>query len=117
MSIIARMVLSLAAGLIATMLTTGRRQQGLILTCVIGIVGAPPGGWTATRLFRIHSMQGFFSLSTWLTAIARRGHSAVRLPPDQRQVVQPPRLVRAPLTAAWGALRLSGSPRRRPAQA
>ena len=30
------------AGLIANMLIPGRRQQGLILTCVIGIVGALP---------------------------------------------------------------------------
>ena len=45
-------------------------QQGLILTCVIGIVGALLGGWVATKLFHIHSMHGFFNLSTWLTAIA-----------------------------------------------
>src|ERR1700723_2683800 len=70
MSIIAWIVLGLAAGLIANMLIPGRRQQGLILTCVIGIVGALLGGWIATRLFHIHSIQGFFNLSTWLTAIA-----------------------------------------------
>jgi uncharacterized membrane protein YeaQ/YmgE (transglycosylase-associated protein family) len=70
MGIIAWIVLGLAAGLIANMLIPGRRQQGLILTCVIGIVGALLGGWVATKLFHIHSMQGFFNLSTWLTAIA-----------------------------------------------
>jgi uncharacterized membrane protein YeaQ/YmgE (transglycosylase-associated protein family) len=70
MSIIAWIVLGLAAGLIANMLIPGKRQQGLILTCVIGIVGALLGGWIATKLFHIHSMQGFFNLSTWLTAIA-----------------------------------------------
>jgi uncharacterized membrane protein YeaQ/YmgE (transglycosylase-associated protein family) len=70
MSIIAWIVLGLIAGLIANMLIPGRRQQGLVLTCVIGVVGALLGGWVATRLFRIHSMQGFFNLSTWLTAIA-----------------------------------------------
>ncbi len=70
MSIIAWIVLGLAAGLIANMLIPGRRQQGLILTCVIGIVGALLGGWIATKLFHIHSLQGFFNLSTWLTAIA-----------------------------------------------
>ncbi len=70
MSIIAWIVLGLAAGLIANMLIPGRRQQGLILTCVIGIVGALLGGWIATKLFHIHSMHGFFNLSTWLTAIA-----------------------------------------------
>jgi uncharacterized membrane protein YeaQ/YmgE (transglycosylase-associated protein family) len=51
------------------MLIPGRRSQGLVLTCVIGIAGALAGGWAATRLFRIHSLQGFFNLSTWLTVI------------------------------------------------
>jgi uncharacterized membrane protein YeaQ/YmgE (transglycosylase-associated protein family) len=70
MSIIAWIVLGLVAGLIANMLIPGRRQQGLILTCLIGIAGALLGGWIATKLFHIHSVQGFFNLSTWLTAIA-----------------------------------------------
>jgi uncharacterized membrane protein YeaQ/YmgE (transglycosylase-associated protein family) len=70
MSIIAWIVLGLAAGLIANMLIPGKRQQGLILTCVIGILGALGGGWVATRLFHIQSVRGFFNLSTWLTAIA-----------------------------------------------
>jgi uncharacterized membrane protein YeaQ/YmgE (transglycosylase-associated protein family) len=70
MSIIAWIVLGLAAGLIANMLIPGRRQQGLILTCIIGIVGALLGGWVATKLFHIHTVHGFFNLSTWLTAIA-----------------------------------------------
>ncbi len=37
---------------------------------MIGIAGALGGGWAATRLFHVHSLQGFFNLSTWLTAIA-----------------------------------------------
>jgi uncharacterized membrane protein YeaQ/YmgE (transglycosylase-associated protein family) len=69
MSIIAWIVLGLAAGLLANMLIPGRRQQGLILTCVIGVVGALLGGWAATKIFHIHSLQGFFNISTWLTAI------------------------------------------------
>ena len=70
MGIIAWIVLGLVAGLIANMLIPGRRQQGLIITCVIGIAGALLGGWLATKIFHIHSLQGFFNLSTWLTAIA-----------------------------------------------
>ncbi len=70
MGIIAWIVLGLAAGLLANMLVPGRRSQGLILTCVIGVAGALGGGWVATKLFHIHSLQGFFNLSTWLTAIA-----------------------------------------------
>jgi uncharacterized membrane protein YeaQ/YmgE (transglycosylase-associated protein family) len=44
-------------------------RQRLILTCVIGIAGALAGGWIATRLFHVHTLHGFFNLSTWLTAI------------------------------------------------
>jgi len=70
MSIIAWIVLGLAAGLLANMLIPGKRSQGLILTCVIGIAGAVGGGWAATSLFHAHTLHGFFNLSTWLTAIA-----------------------------------------------
>ena len=70
MSIIAWIVLGLVAGLLANMLIPGRRSQGLILTCVIGVLGALGGGWVATRVFHVHTLHGFFNLSTWLTAIA-----------------------------------------------
>jgi uncharacterized membrane protein YeaQ/YmgE (transglycosylase-associated protein family) len=70
MTIIAWIILGLGAGLLGNALIPGRRQQGLILTCLIGIAGAVGGGWVATRLFHIHSLNGFFNLSTWLTAIA-----------------------------------------------
>ena len=70
MGIIAWIVLGLGVGLLANMLIPGRRSQGLILTCVIGIAGALGGGWAATELFHVHTLHGFFNLSTWLTAIA-----------------------------------------------
>jgi uncharacterized membrane protein YeaQ/YmgE (transglycosylase-associated protein family) len=69
MSIIAWIVLGLAAGLLANMLIPGKRSQGLIITCLIGIAGALGGGWAATQVFHIHTLNGFFNLSTWLTAI------------------------------------------------
>ena len=69
MGIIAWIVLGLGAGLLANMLIPGRRSQGLILTCVIGVLGALGGGWAATKLFHVHTLNGFFNLSTWLTAI------------------------------------------------
>ena len=62
MGIIAWIILGLAAGLLANMLIPGR-SQGLILTCLIGVAGALLGGWVATRLFHIHSLQGFFNVS------------------------------------------------------
>jgi uncharacterized membrane protein YeaQ/YmgE (transglycosylase-associated protein family) len=70
MGIIAWIVLGLAAGLLANMLIPGKRSQGLIITCLIGIAGALGGGWAATQLFHVHTLRGFFNLSTWLTAIA-----------------------------------------------
>ena len=70
MGIIAWIVLGLGAGLLANMLIPGRRSQGLILTCVIGIAGALLGGWLATKLFHVVTLHGFFNISTWLTAIA-----------------------------------------------
>ena len=63
-------VLGLAAGLLANILIPGKRSQGPIITCLIGIAGALGGGWAATRLFHLHTLHGFFNLSTWLTAIA-----------------------------------------------
>ena len=70
MSIIAWIVLGLAAGLIANMVIPGKRSQGLIITCLIGIAGALGGGWVASKVFHVHTLHGFFNLSTWLTAIA-----------------------------------------------
>ena len=69
MGIIGWILLGLGAGLIANMLIPGRRQQGLILTCLIGIAGALLGGWAATQIFHLHhrALQGFFNASTWLT--------------------------------------------------
>ncbi len=76
MGIVAWIVLGLAAGLLANMLIPGRRSQGLVLTCVIGVAGALLGGWAATKLFHVVTLHGFFNLSTWLTAI---GGAAVLL--------------------------------------
>lgn len=70
MSIIAWIVLGLAAALLANVLIPGKRAQGLIVTCLIGIAGALGGGWVATKLFHVHTLHGFFNVSTWLTAIA-----------------------------------------------
>jgi uncharacterized membrane protein YeaQ/YmgE (transglycosylase-associated protein family) len=70
MGVIAWIVLGLAAGLLANLMAPGKRSEALIITCVMGIAGALLGGWLATRLFHVHTLNGFFNLSTWLTAIA-----------------------------------------------
>jgi uncharacterized membrane protein YeaQ/YmgE (transglycosylase-associated protein family) len=69
MGILAWIVLGLAAGLIGNMLIPGRRSQGLIITCLIGIAGALGGGWVATKIWHIQTLHGFFNASTWITAI------------------------------------------------
>jgi uncharacterized membrane protein YeaQ/YmgE (transglycosylase-associated protein family) len=70
MGIIAWIVLGIIAGAVAEHLVSGRESHGVIVTCLIGVAGALAGGWIATKLFHIHSLQGFFNLSTWITALA-----------------------------------------------
>ena len=70
MGTIAWIILGLAAGLLANMLIPGNGSRGLIVTCMIGLIGAVGGGWAAATIFHVHFMHGFFSPSTWLTAIA-----------------------------------------------
>ncbi|HEU5475481.1 MAG TPA: GlsB/YeaQ/YmgE family stress response membrane protein [Actinophytocola sp.] len=68
MGIIAWIVLGAIAGFIAEHLT-GRRA-GLLLSTVVGILGALLGGFLAKALFHVQTLNTFFNLSTWLTAIA-----------------------------------------------
>jgi uncharacterized membrane protein YeaQ/YmgE (transglycosylase-associated protein family) len=69
MGIIAWIVLGIIVGFIAERLISTRESHGIIVTCLIGVAGALLGGWLATKLFHIHSLQGFFNISTWITAI------------------------------------------------
>jgi uncharacterized membrane protein YeaQ/YmgE (transglycosylase-associated protein family) len=70
MGIIAWIVLGIIAGAVAEHLVSRRESHGIFITCLIGIAGALAGGWLATKIFHIHSLQGFFNLSTWITALA-----------------------------------------------
>ncbi|HEY3870417.1 MAG TPA: GlsB/YeaQ/YmgE family stress response membrane protein [Actinocrinis sp.] len=69
MGILAWIVLGVIAGAVAEHLVSRRGSHGIIVTCLIGVVGALAGGWVASRLFHVHSLQGFFNLSTWITAL------------------------------------------------
>jgi uncharacterized membrane protein YeaQ/YmgE (transglycosylase-associated protein family) len=60
-------VLGLIAGLVAEKLT-GERTSWLVAG-VVGIVGALLGGWLAKVIFHVHSLNTFFNISTWVTAI------------------------------------------------
>ena len=84
MGIIAWIVLGLAAGLLANMLIPGKRSQGLILTCLIGIAGALGGGWVATKLFHIHSLHGILQSVHLAHRHRRVSRPAAGLPPGHR---------------------------------
>jgi uncharacterized membrane protein YeaQ/YmgE (transglycosylase-associated protein family) len=68
MGVIAWIVLGLIVGLIADRIMDS--PHGLIVTTGIGIAGALLGGWIADKLFHVNNIQGFFNISTWITALA-----------------------------------------------
>ncbi|MBW3626327.1 MAG: GlsB/YeaQ/YmgE family stress response membrane protein [Actinobacteria bacterium] len=69
MGIIGWIVLGLIAGLIAKVIMPGDDPGGIIITAVIGIVGALLGGFLASALFDINVNEEFFDLATWVAAI------------------------------------------------
>lgn len=69
MGIVAFLLLGLLAGLIAKALMPGPDPGGLLVTMLIGMVGALVGGFLAAALFDADPLDEFFDLSTWLTAI------------------------------------------------
>jgi uncharacterized membrane protein YeaQ/YmgE (transglycosylase-associated protein family) len=69
MGIIAWILLGLIAGAIAKAILPGDDPGGIIITTIIGILGAIVGGFLATALFNAHPLDEFFDVSTWLTAI------------------------------------------------
>jgi uncharacterized membrane protein YeaQ/YmgE (transglycosylase-associated protein family) len=69
MGIIAFIILGLLAGLIAKALLPGEDPGGLIVTTIIGVVGALLGGFLAGWLFNADPLDEFFDISSWLTAI------------------------------------------------
>jgi uncharacterized membrane protein YeaQ/YmgE (transglycosylase-associated protein family) len=69
MSIIAWIVIGLIAGALAKRLLPGRVHTGIFLTMLLGIAGALVGGWLGNIIFGV-GIGGFFSLSTWVCAVA-----------------------------------------------
>ena len=69
MGIIAFLILGLLAGAIAKAIMPGDDPGGIIITMIIGVVGALLGGFLASALFNAHPLDDFFDLSTWITAI------------------------------------------------
>ena len=69
MGIIAFIILDLIAGAIAKAILPGDDPGGLIITTIIGVIGAIIGGFLASALFDADPMDEFFDISSWLTAI------------------------------------------------
>ncbi|XVV02206.1 GlsB/YeaQ/YmgE family stress response membrane protein [Actinosynnema sp. CA-248983] len=68
MGILGWIVLGLIAGAIAKAIMPGRDPGGIIITMLLGIVGAIVGGFIGQALFGT-DINTFFDLSTWLLAI------------------------------------------------
>ena len=69
MGIIGWIILGLLAGAIAKAILPGDDPGGIIITMIIGIVGALLGGFLAQVIFGNNTVDDFFDISTWLTAI------------------------------------------------
>jgi uncharacterized membrane protein YeaQ/YmgE (transglycosylase-associated protein family) len=69
LGIIAFIILGLLAGMIAKAILPGDDPGGIIVTAIIGIIGALLGGFLAGAIFDADPMDEFFDISTWLTAI------------------------------------------------
>lgn len=70
MGIIAFLILGLLAGAIAKAIMPGDDPGGIVVTMLIGVVGALLGGFLAGLLLDVNPVDEFWSLSTWLAAIA-----------------------------------------------
>lgn len=68
MGIVGWIVLGLIAGAIAKAIMPGKDPGGIIITMLLGIVGAVIGGFVGRMLFNT-DISTFFSLSTWLLSI------------------------------------------------
>ena len=69
MGIIGWILLGLLAGIIAKVIFPGDDPGGIIITTIIGVLGALLGGFIAKLLGVGDPIDEFFDISTWLAAI------------------------------------------------
>lgn len=63
------LLLGLIAGAIAKAILPGKQGGGWFITLLLGVVGALLGGFLGGLIFGVN-LNEFFSISTWLLAIA-----------------------------------------------
>jgi uncharacterized membrane protein YeaQ/YmgE (transglycosylase-associated protein family) len=68
MGILGYIVLGLIVGALAKLIMPGRDGGGIILTIVLGVVGAFVGGIIGKYIFHT-DLGGFFNLRTWVLAL------------------------------------------------
>lgn len=68
MGFIAFLILGLVAGLIAKAIMPGRQGGGVLVTMLLGVIGAFLGGWLGSLIFGT-GLKNFWSLQTWILAI------------------------------------------------
>ena len=59
MGILTWIVLGLVAGFLAKLLMPGQGPAGLVVTCLLGIVGALVGGYLGSHFFGLEDVTGF----------------------------------------------------------
>jgi uncharacterized membrane protein YeaQ/YmgE (transglycosylase-associated protein family) len=68
MGIIGWIVVGLIVGALAKLIMPGKDPGGIIVTCIIGVVGGLLGGWISSMIFGVGT-GGFFDIRTWLIAL------------------------------------------------
>lgn len=68
MGFIAYLILGLIAGAIAKAIMPGKQGGGILVTLLLGVVGAMLGGFLGNLIFDV-GVDKFWSLSSWLLAI------------------------------------------------
>jgi uncharacterized membrane protein YeaQ/YmgE (transglycosylase-associated protein family) len=69
MGIIGWIILGLLAGVLAKLILPGDQPGGIIVTTLIGVVGAVIAGFVAQALGFGDPIDEFFDISTWVAAI------------------------------------------------
>lgn len=67
MGFIGWIIVGLIVGALAKLVMPGKDPGGIIVTCLIGVVGGLLGGWVSSALFGVDT-GSFWDFRTWLIA-------------------------------------------------